>query len=112
MSDQHIFRLNEVPYLFLSCATWQHYHQPADTTDKLNYRKVEAIAPYMAGLTMQISSNPLAGEFEGYDTTSIEVGFIKDILGPALSGLGMPRPPKNRQEISQLVSMMMAQFGL
>ena len=112
MSDHHIFRLNEVPYLFLSCATWQHYHQPTDTTDKLNYRKIEAIARYMARLTMQISSNPLAGEFEGYDTTSIEVGFIKDTLGPALSGLGMPRPPENRQEISQLVSTMMVQFGL
>ena len=112
MSDHHIFRLNEVPYLFLSCATWQHYHQPTDTTDKLNYRKIEAIARYMARLTIQISSNPLAGEFEGYDTTSIEVGFIKDTLGPALSGLGMPRPPENRQEISQLVSTMMVQFGL
>ena len=54
----------------------------------------------------------MAGEFEGYDTTSIEVGFIKDTLGPAFSGLGMPRPPENRQEIGQLVSMMMAQFGL
>jgi hypothetical protein len=54
----------------------------------------------------------MAGEFEGYDTTSIEVGFIKDTLGPALSGLGIPRPPENRQEISQLVSIIMVQFGL
>ena len=61
---------------------------------------------------MQISSNPLAGEFEGYDTTSIEVGFIKDTLRPAFSGLGMPRSPENRREIRELVSTMVIQFGL
>ena len=62
--------------------------------------------------TVQVSGNPLAGVFEGYDSTNIELGFIRDTLGPVLSGMGMPRPPENRQEISQLVSTMMAQFGI
>ena len=61
---------------------------------------------------MEISGNPLAGAFEGYDSTDIELGFIRDTLGPVLSGMGVPRPPEDRQEISQMVSMMMAQFGL
>ena len=112
LSDHHVFRQNEVPYLFLSCATWQHYHQPTDTPDKLNYPKVEAIARYLARLTVEISSNPLSGAFEGYDSTDIELEFIRDSLGSVLSGMGVPRPPENRQEISQLVSTMMAQFGL
>ena len=112
LSDHHVFRQNDVPYLFLSCATWQHYHQPTDTPDKLNYKKVEAIARYLVRLTVEISGNPLAGAFEGYDSTDIELGFIRDSLGPVLSGMGVPRPPENRQEISQLVSTMMAQFGL
>ena len=112
LSDHHVFRQNEVPYLFLSCATWQHYHQPTDTPDKLNYKKAEAIARYLVRLTVEISGNPLAGAFEGYDSTDIELGFIRDTLGPVLSGMGVPRPPEDRQEISQMVSMMMAQFGL
>ena len=112
LSDHHVFRQNGVPYLFLTCATWQHYHRPTDTPDKLNYKKAEAIARYLARLIMQISGNPLAGAFEGYDSTDIELGFIRDTLGPVLSGMGVPTPPENRQEISQLVSMMMVQFGL
>ena len=112
LSDHHVFRQNEVPYLFLTCATWQHYHRPTDTPDKLNYKKAEAIARYLARLTMQVSGNPLAGAFEGYDSTDIELGFIRDTLGPVLSGMGVPRPPEDRQEIGLMVSMMMAQFGL
>ena len=61
---------------------------------------------------MEISGNPLAGAFEGYDSTDIELGFIRDTLGPVLSGMGVSRPPENRQEISELVSTMMVQFGL
>ena len=71
-----------------------------------------AIARYLVRSTTEISYNPLVGEFEGYDSTNIELGFIRDTLGPVLSGTGMPRPPENRQEISQLVSTMMVQFGL
>ena len=35
MSDHSIFRRNGVPYLFLSCGHWEHYHQPTDTPDRL-----------------------------------------------------------------------------
>ena len=38
VSDHGIFRRNGVPYLFLSCGHWEHYHQPTDTPDRLNYR--------------------------------------------------------------------------
>ena len=27
MSDHHAFRLRDVPYLFLSCGRWAHYHR-------------------------------------------------------------------------------------
>jgi len=40
------------------------------------------------------------------------LGVIRDTLGPVLSGMGVPRPPENRREISELVSMMIVQFGL
>jgi len=73
---------------------------------------VGAIAWYLVRSTTEISYNPLVGEFEGYDSTNIELGFIRDTLGPVLFGMGVSRPPENRQEISQLVSTMMVQFGL
>jgi hypothetical protein len=31
MSDHGIFRENGVPYLFLSCGRWPHYHRDTDT---------------------------------------------------------------------------------
>jgi len=50
MSDHHIFRLNAVPYLFLSCGRWQHYHQVTDTPDRLNYDKMARICEYLVRL--------------------------------------------------------------
>ena len=34
MSDHGVFRRNGVPYFFLSCGHWAHYHQPTDTPDR------------------------------------------------------------------------------
>ena len=34
MSDHGVFRRNGVPYLFLSCGHWEHYHRPTDTPDR------------------------------------------------------------------------------
>ena len=44
MSDHGVFRRNDVPYLFFSCGRWEHYHQPSDTPDRLNYEKMEHVA--------------------------------------------------------------------
>jgi hypothetical protein len=50
MSDHGIFRRNGVPYLFLSCGRWAHYHMPSDTPDRLNYKKMAAITHYTCEL--------------------------------------------------------------
>src|SRR5690606_37898557 len=42
LSDHHVFRTHQRPFLFLSCARWQHYHMPTDTPDRLNYDKMAA----------------------------------------------------------------------
>ena len=44
LSDHHVFRLNRVPYLFLTCGRWDHYHQTTDTPDRHNYIKLAAVA--------------------------------------------------------------------
>ena len=40
VSGYLMFRCQDVPYLFLSCGRWRHYHRASDTTDRLNYRKM------------------------------------------------------------------------
>ena len=55
MSAHHIFRANQVPYLFLSYMIWPNYHQDADTPEKLKYAKTEGVARYLRTLTEVIS---------------------------------------------------------
>jgi hypothetical protein len=88
MSDHHVFRLNRRPYLFLSCGRWQHYHQPTDTPEKLNYDKMAAVAALLFTLTRQAASIPLDAPFEGYDSTPYECETIRGALGLAAPLLG------------------------
>lgn len=94
MSDHHIFRLNHVPYLFLSCGHWPHYHQPTDTPDRLNYAKMERIRDYLVRLAGALTTTDLpegdrdgdTGDRDG-DTTTLEVFLLKESLAPALPQL-------------------------
>jgi Peptidase family M28 len=110
MSDHHVFRLNQRPYLFLSCGHWEHYHQPTDTPEKLNYEKVAAITAYVCALTQEIAGQPLAGPFEGYDSTSAEIAFLRKTVGPFLETLGVSL--ESRRDIDTIAQLMMGQFGL
>jgi hypothetical protein len=112
MSDHHVFRVNRVPYIFLSCGIWPHYHQYTDTPDRLNYGKVEGIARYLEGITESISGKGLTGEFEGYDSTGIEIGFIQDVLLPVVARMGVSLNVETRQDVDWLVGMMRDQFGI
>jgi len=63
MSDHHAFRMWGLPFLFLSCGWWKHYHQPTDTFEKLNLAKMGRIARMLAYLiramdTMTIKMTP------------------------------------------------------
>jgi len=60
LSDYHPFRQAGVPVLFLSCGRWQHYHQPTDTPDRLDYDKIVATAEYLAGLVQLLRTRPEA----------------------------------------------------
>ena len=50
VSDHHIFRVREEPYLFFSCGRWEHYHRPSDTAERLNMQKIKALAAYIRRL--------------------------------------------------------------
>ena len=108
LSDHHIFRVNEVPYLFLSCGIWAHYHRDTDTPDKLNYQKAGRIAEFVASLAEDISTRPLEGASGGYDTSEIEAKYISQILKWVLPPGGI----SGRKQIDELVTTITDRFGI
>lgn len=84
MSDHGVFRENGVPYLFLSCGRWAHYHMPSDTPDRLNYKKMAAITHYtcelLAGMDTKEMKRGSSEQF--HDTLELEASQLKKVLGP------------------------------
>ena len=112
MSDHGVFRMHEHPYLFLTCGRWEHYHQPTDTPDKLNYEKVAAISEYVCGLTERVCGAALKGPFEGYDSTETELYFFRNNLQPLLRSMGMDVDLDTRQDIDKGVELLLTRFEL
>ena len=108
LSDHHIFRVNEVPYLFLSCGIWAHYHRETDTPDKLTYSKAGTIAGFVSSLAEDISNRSLVGSSDGYDTSEIEARYINETLRSVLPPGGI----SGRDQIDQLVRTITDQFGI
>jgi hypothetical protein len=111
MSDHHIFRVNDVPYLFLSCGRWEHYHMPTDTPEKLNYEKMAAISEYLASLTSRCDSARFLESTSGYDPTPTELRYINSVFSDLLLQFGLPEL-KSRGDIDQVVRMMRATYGI
>lgn len=85
VSDHHVFRKNGVPYLFLSCGRWRHYHEKTDTPDKLNYAKMARMTRYLVTITEALAAAELPPHFGGpVDTTQFEIRRIRKACGPAL----------------------------
>lgn len=58
LSDYHPFQKRGVPFLFLTCGRWRHYHQVTDTPDRLDYNKMLAIARWLEVLVRQVAQRP------------------------------------------------------
>jgi hypothetical protein len=84
MSDHHVFNLHGVPFLFFSCGQWEHYHEPTDTPDRLNYTKLAAVADLLADWTGAVAWLPLAADAprDGDFTLAMEIAGIRRLLGP------------------------------
>ncbi len=76
-----MFRRNGLPYLFLSCGQWPHYHRPTDTPDRLSYEKMARIAEFICCLIRHIDS---AAGGETVDTVQFESRLLRLAFGPAL----------------------------
>jgi len=81
MSDHGVFRRNDVPYLFLSCGRWEHYHMPTDTPEKLNYEKMAAIAQYAERVCWSVSASELQEFSDPVDPVDFEAETWKQSLG-------------------------------
>ena len=110
MSDHHVFRLNEVPYLFLSCGRWSHYHAPTDVPDVLDYAKMARIADVTEALVRGAADRALDGPWEGYDTTATDVATVNAALGPLLAHYGVE--VRDRAGIERVVRLLAGQLGL
>jgi hypothetical protein len=114
MSDHGIFRENEVPYVFLSCGRWEHYHRPTDTPDRLNYSKMAAITTYCLDLCCTASVASLAKSTSGGDSLGFEKQTWKKALGimrrPLAKILGVS-DFDSREKIDRAVARLM-ELGL
>lgn len=110
MSDHHVFRVNERPYLFLSCGQWEHYHLPTDTPEKLDYQKMGHIVDYLCNITAATAAADLSGPFEGYDTLGTELRLLEKHVGDLARQFGISL--KSRDELEALVFLLVTRFGL
>ena len=125
MSDHHIFRLSAVPYLFLSCGRWQHYHQVTDTPDRLNYDKMARICEYLVQLCQTLDTTELTVDAQAtsresiengvVDTTSLEIELVRRAFGSALesflAAIGMGTLA-SRRDLDQMAARLQGFFEL
>lgn len=120
MSDHGVFRAHGVPYLFLTCGRWEHYHQPSDTPEKLNYDKMGRIADYLIALAGSLSETTLAttsgrpGRVE--DTTEFELTLLREALGETgfralMSAVQLPRL-ETAADLDSLATRLQSYFEL
>ena len=114
MSDHGVFRENGVPYFFLSCGHWAHYHQRSDTPDRLNYRKMERITKQVRGLLSSLDPQPLrrkGGKERVCDTLAMEIQSMRRSFGPLwpllLKRAGLT-DVESREEMDRLVGSIMS----
>ena len=124
LSDHHIFRENERPYLLLTCGHWEHYHMPTDTPEKLSMSKMEAVANYVVTLTEFLSPSSLNGPSRrdgpssgdgpslSDETLDTEIYFLEKNIMPTLRNLGISLPLNSRTDIDRLVTLLISQFSL
>ena len=85
MSDHGVFRENGVPYLFLSCGRWAHYHRDTDTPDRLNYEKMDRIARQVLAFTAAVDGAdlPQTGCEQFAETVDLEISRLRLAFGSA-----------------------------
>ena len=108
MSDHGVFRENGVPYFFLSCGHWPHYHRDTDTPDRLNYEKMDRIARQVLACAAALDGAelPQTGREQFAETLDLEISRLRVALGsgwkPVLERCGL-EAVTSRAEMDHLV---------
>ena len=112
MSDHGVFRENGVPYLFLSCGRWPHYHRDTDTPDRLNYEKMDRIARQVLAFAAALDGAdlPQTGREQFAETLDLEISRLRLALGsewePLLKRCGLATIT-SRADMDRLVSFLL-----
>ncbi|HRI89362.1 MAG TPA: M28 family peptidase [Candidatus Hydrogenedentes bacterium] len=110
MSDHHVFRTHQRPYLFFSCGHWEHHHLHSDTPEKLNYPKMAHIASYMVDVITKVAEEPLVGPFEAYDSLPKELEYLRRHTMHLADKLKMPLD--SRDDMRAFVETLVTKYGL
>ncbi|MEY4941126.1 MAG: hypothetical protein RIQ93_2861 [Verrucomicrobiota bacterium] len=111
MSDHYAFRHAGVPFLFLSCGQWEHYHQPTDTPDRLNYRKMSAICELTCQLVQGCTGLELAPTSATGDLTAeLEADSIRRAFGPLLRLAGI-QTMERRADVDRFAAFLLRAHG-
>ena len=111
MSDHGIFRENGVPYLFFSCGRWEHYHQPTDTPDRLNYAKMARITELSFDVLLKTDEAALAPFVENPDPVAFEAGTFRRSAGrlfPLLCGWAGVKNLESRKSLDTLAGKLLS----
>jgi Zn-dependent M28 family amino/carboxypeptidase len=92
MSDYYAFQQVGIPHIFLSGGRNRDYHQPSDTADKVNYRRLEALSTYVADLVGDLS-------------------LAHGDLAPVSGGVGDRVTVETLMEMAQLLSTSIPEAG-
>ena len=80
--------------------------------EKLKYAKTEGVARYLRTLAEVISGREMAKDLEGYGSTAIELGYIRELLLPVAAPMGFTLEVDTREDIDWLVDTIGAQLGI
>jgi hypothetical protein len=58
LSDYEPFWSRAVPFIFLTCGRWRHYHTHEDTPEKLDYAKMAALARWLERWARETCARP------------------------------------------------------
>lgn len=89
MSDHYAFRLQGLPFIFVSCGQGPHYHMPTDTIENMDLPKAARVADMVERLIRGADASPFDGAVT-HDASLLSYDLLRDLLGTeALTQLGV-----------------------
>jgi hypothetical protein len=88
LSDYEPFRRARVPFVFLTCGRWRHYHTPDDTPDRLDYDKLAGVGRFTGRLARAALAAPRPAflpDARAHATTVTTLAELARVLAPPVA---------------------------